>query len=172
MSLMSLVPAKAEPRSNRSPKRQKTVLSSYLQANRMKKSLFVAFAIASAIPVTVWPLGGLAIASARANSDLDFSFVAIILPVLFGLYNAATVLTGMRRTRLTMLLAGALLGLVLASIGSYLGIPQRVYGLSEQSKWLVLIGGPIFYALVWGFALLPLERLVAGNSEHLSSTAN
>lgn len=135
----------------------------------MKKSIFIAFVIASAIPVTVWPLAGLAIASARANSDLDFSLVAIILPVLFGLYNAATVLTGMRRTRLTMLLAGALLGLVLASIGSYLGIPQRVYGFSEESSWLVLIGGPIFYGLVWAFALLPLERLVYGQSAALSA---
>ena len=138
----------------------------------MQKSFFVAFIIASAIPVTVWPLAGLAIASARADSDLDFSLVAIILPVLFGLYNGATALTGIRRTRLTMLLAGALLGLVLASIGSYLGIPQRVYGLSEQLKWLVLIGGPVFYGLVWAFALLPLERFVYSDSERLSSPTN
>jgi hypothetical protein len=59
-----------------------------------------------------------------------------------------------------MLLAGALLGLALASIGLYLGIPQRVYGLDGQSRWLVLIGGPMFYALVWAFALFPLERLM------------
>jgi len=98
------------------------------------KSLFIAFAIASAIPITVWPLAGLAIASARANSDLNFSLVAIFLPVLFGLCNVITVLTGMRRTRMSMLLAGAVIGLVLASIGSYLGIPQRVYGLSDESK--------------------------------------
>lgn len=136
------------------------------------KSLFIAFAIASAIPVTVWPLAGLAIASARANSDLNFSLVAIFLPVLFGLCNVITVLTGMRRTRMSMLLAGAVIGLVLASIGSYLGIPQRVYGLSDESKWIVLIGGPIFYGLVWAFALLPLERLVYGNSDPLLSAAD
>lgn len=133
----------------------------------MTKSLFAAFAIASAIPVTVWPLAGLAIASYRSGSDLDFSVVAIALPVMFGLYNAATVRIGMRRTLINMLLAGALLGLVLASIGSYLGIPQRVYQFSEETKWLVLIGGPVFYALVWGFALLPLERLILGNSQYL-----
>jgi len=135
----------------------------------MIKSLFVAFATASAIPVTVWPLAGLAIASHRASSDLNFSLVAIFLPVLFGFFNVLTVLTGMRRTRITMLLAGALIGLALASIGSYLGIPQRVYGLSGSSQWLVLIGGPIFYALVWAFALLPLERLIQSNSKHLAS---
>ena len=134
----------------------------------MNRSLFVAFATASAIPVTVWPLAGLAIASHRSNSDLDFSVVAIMLPVLFGLYNVATVLSGVRRTRITMLLAGALLGVVLASIGLYLGIPQRVYGFSEQSQWVVLIGGPVFYGLVWAFALLPLERLIDGNSHRLS----
>lgn len=133
------------------------------------KSLFVAFAVASAIPVTVWPLAGLAVASARANSDLNFSLVAIFLPVLFGLCNVATVLTGMRRNRITMLVAGAVIGLVLASIGSYLGIPQRVYGLTEQSRWLVLIGGPIFYGLVWAFALLPLERLINGDSKRAAA---
>ena len=128
----------------------------------MGRKLFAAFAIASAIPVTVWPLAGLALASHRSNSDLDFSVVGIVLPVLFGLYNAATVLVGVRRTRLSMLLAGAVLGLVLASIGTYFGIPQRVYGFSAESQWVVLIGGPVFYGLVWAFALLPLERLIQG----------
>ena len=108
----------------------------------------------------MWPLAGLALASHRSNSDLDFSVVGIVLPVLFGLYNAATVLVGVRRTRLSMLLAGAVLGLVLASIGTYFGIPQRVYGFSAESQWVVLIGGPVFYGLVWAFALLPLERLI------------
>lgn len=59
-----------------------------------------------------------------------------------------------------MLLAGAALGLVMISIGLYLGIPQRVYGFDDQSQWLVLIGGPVFYGLVWAFAVLPLERMV------------
>jgi len=122
--------------------------------------LIAAFVLASAVPVTVWPLAGLALAAGRAGSDLDFSIVAIAIPVLFGAYNAATVAIPMRRTRTAMLLAGAVLGLVLASIGLYLGIPQRVYGLDGQSQWLVLIGGPLFYGLVWAFALLPSERLI------------
>jgi len=126
----------------------------------VKKSLIVAFATASAIPVTLWPLAGLAISARRANSDLDFSIVAISIPVMFGLYNAATVLARVPRTRMAMFLAGALLGLALASIGLYVGIPQRVYQLTAQTQWLVLIGGPLFYGLVWAFALAPLERVI------------
>ncbi len=124
----------------------------------------MAFATASAIPVTLWPLAGLAIAAQRSHSDLDFSVVAISIPVMFGVYNALTVLSGIPRTRKTMLLAGAGLGFVLASIGLYLGIPQRVYELTDQTQWLVLIGGPVFYGLVWGFALLPLERVIRGET--------
>jgi len=126
----------------------------------MLRSLIVAFATASAIPVTLWPLAGLAIAAQRSHSDLDFSVVDVSIPVMFGLYNVLTVLSGMPRTRKNMLLAGAGLGLILASIGLYLGIPQRVYELTAQTQWLVLIGGPLFYGLVWGLALFPLERVI------------
>ena len=58
-----------------------------------------------------------------------------------------------------MLLTGLLLGLVMASVGSYFGFPQKVYGLTGNMAYLVLIGGPIFYGLVWRFVVHPLETI-------------
>ena len=134
----------------------------------MFRSLFVAFTTASAIPVTLWPLAGLALGARRAGSDLDFSVVAISIPVMFGLYNAATVAAKFRRTRRNMFLAGAALGFMLASLGLYLGIPQRVYELGPQTQWLVLIGGPLFYGAVWALALYPVERIMNAQPQTLS----
>ena len=47
----------------------------------MKQNAFTSFIVASSLPVVIWPLLGLAIASRRSGADLDFSMVGINMPL-------------------------------------------------------------------------------------------
>ena len=117
------------------------------------------FVIASSLPATLWPILGLAVSNIRRGGDLDFMYIAVIVPLLFGLFNLITSYVRFERNKRNMLLTGLLLGLIMASIGTFNGIPQRVYGLTGNMTYLVLIGGPIFYGMIWRFVVYPLERV-------------
>lgn len=116
------------------------------------------FVIASSLPATLWPILGLAISTVRRDADLNFMYISLAIPLLFGLYNVLSSFVKFERNQRNMLLTGLLLGLIMASIGSYNDIPQRVYGLTGNMSYIVLIGGPIFYGMIWRFVVYPLER--------------
>lgn len=125
----------------------------------MKKTPLTTFIVASSLPVTLWPLAGLAIATNRSGAEFDFSVAAIVIPLVFGLYHMITVRLFQLNSRKRFLVAGALLGLLLSSLGTLiLNIPETVYGLSGPSQYLALIGGPIFYGAIWYLVLWPLEQ--------------
>ena len=128
----------------------------------MKNNSLMAFIVASSLPITLWPLIGLAIATNRSGAEFDFSVAAVVVPLIFGVYH---LVTGPRlASRKGYLLAGAFLGLILSSLGTFvLDIPATVYGLTGMSQYLALIGGPIFYGAIWYFALWPIERRVLGH---------
>ena len=129
----------------------------------MKKTPLMSFVIASSLPVTIWPLIGLAIATNRSGAVFDFSIAAVLIPLIFGGYH---LITGrLLSSGKSYLLAGALLGLLLSSLGTFiLNIPETVYGLTGNSQYLALIGGPIFYGAIWCFVLLPIEKRVFRSS--------
>lgn len=118
------------------------------------------FISASSLPVNIWPILGLSIASARRGSDLNFSYVAIIVPLAFGLTNYLTSKLPIQRTRRNMFFLGLGLGVIMATIGSSSNIPSRVYGLEGSYTYLVFIGGPLFYGLVWSLALFETEKIM------------
>ena len=127
----------------------------------MKQNAFTSFIVASSIPVVIWPLFGLAMAARRSGADLDFSMVGIFMPLIFGTFNSITFAIGFTRTRKTMFLSGAALGLILASLGVFiLHVPERVYGLVGNHIYIMLIAGPIFYGSVWSFVLHTLEKKI------------
>lgn len=127
----------------------------------MLKSSLVSFVIASSLPVTLWPLGGLALAAHRSGAEFNFSIAAILIPLLFGLFHAVSTALGLPRNRRAYLLAGAALGLLMASIGTFIAhVPETVYGLTGSKKYLALLGGPLFYGAVWGFILWPVEDFI------------
>ena len=114
----------------------------------MKQNALASFIVGSSIPVVIWPLFGLAVAARRSGADLDFSMVGIFMPLIFGSFNSITYAIGFNRTRKTMFLSGAVLGLMLASLGTFiLHIPETVYGLVGNQKYIMLLAGPIFYGL-------------------------
>ena len=122
------------------------------------KSRLKYFVIASSLPATVWPILGLIISNTREGGDLDFMYISLTVPLLFGCCNLISSLVKFERNSRNMLLTGLLIGLVMASFGSYSNIPERVYGLTGNMSYLVLIGGPIFYSLIWRFVVHPLEK--------------
>ena len=127
----------------------------------MKQNAFTSFIVASSIPVVIWPLFGLAMAARRSGADLDFSMVGIFMPLIFGTFNSITFAIGFTRTRKTMFLSGAALGLILASLGVFiLHVPERVYGLVGNQIYIMLIAGPVFYGSVWSFVLHTLEKKI------------
>lgn len=124
----------------------------------MKKTPLMAFVVASSLPVTLWPLAGLAVATNRSGAAFDFSVAAIVIPLIFGLYHMLSGLLVSIDSRSKYLIAGAFLGLLLSSLGTLvLNIPETVYGLSGPSQYLALIGGPIFYGAIWYLILWPIE---------------
>ena len=127
----------------------------------MKQNVFTAFIVGSSIPIVIWPLFGLAVAARRSGAGLDFSMVGIFVPLIFGVFNSITYAIGFNRTRKTMFFSGAVLGLILASLGIFiLHVPERVYGLVGNQVYIMLIAGPLFYGSVWSFALHTLEKKI------------
>lgn len=122
------------------------------------KSALKYFVIASSFPATLWPILGLALSSIRRGADLNFMYIALLVPLLFGLFNLLSSLIKFERNKRNMLITGLIIGFAMASIGSYNGIPEKVYGLTGNMAYLVLIGGPIFYGAVWRFVVHPLEK--------------
>ena len=126
----------------------------------MSNSKLRAFIIASSLPVTIWPLVGLGIAVTRSGADFNFAIAAVLIPLLFGTFHAISIALGLPNSRKAYLIVGALLGLVMSSIGTFgANIPETVYGLTDNRKYLALLGGPLFYAFVWGLVLWPLEKM-------------
>ena len=64
----------------------------------MKQNAFTSFIVGSSIPIVIWPLFGLAVAARRSGADLDFSMIGILVPLIFGSFNAITYTIGFTRT--------------------------------------------------------------------------
>lgn len=124
------------------------------------KQHFHAFVVGSSLAVTVFPLAGLVIASRDKGLDaLDWRLVFFIFPIVFGLTNLLTVGPLRRKTRSGFAVVGAVLGVALSNTGTFVfDIPRIVYGLEGDARYMALIVGPIFYALVWALVMYPIDR--------------
>lgn len=111
------------------------------------------FIIGSSLPATVWPLVGLGFESRQLPvGTLNWLLIGLFFPALFGLTNALTVILPGHKGLPQMLGIGAIMGLVSASTGTFLlNIPEIVYGLHGNARYLALLGGAAFYGLVWAF---------------------
>ena len=129
------------------------------------KSHFIYFALGSSICISIFPIIGLGLASAKQeNSNIDWQVVTIVFPFLLGTFNVFTNWILAEQTIKKMALAGATLGLALSSLGLFvLNYPERVYGLEGNLQYLALIGGPIFYGLLWAFPMRWLNNSVKLN---------
>lgn len=130
----------------------------------MKAQLAIkGFILGSSLLATIWPLAGLGFKSKDLpTGTLNWLMIGLFFPILFGLVNAITVTLSGRKSWLIMLGIGALMGLISASVGTFLlNIPEIVYGLKGNSRYIALPGGAIFYGLVWAFPMRWINQLFA-----------
>ncbi len=118
------------------------------------------FVIGSSLPATLWPLVGLGYEGRDLVAGaVDWYFVGLFFPILFGLTNALSVNLGLSSRRRGMALIGAVMGLVSASVGTFgANIPEIVYGLHGNARYLALLGGPVFYGAVWALPVYSLNE--------------
>lgn len=134
----------------------------------MVRRAMLGFIIGSSLPATIWPLVGLGIASRDLPvGTLDWFIVGMFFPVLFGLTNALSMTLPWRQNWAQMLGIGAVMGFISASTGTFLlNIPEIVYGLHGNSRYLALLAGPAFYGLVWAFPVRWLNEFVSSDVKH------
>lgn len=133
----------------------------------MMRRALCGFIIGSSLPATIWPLAGLGFESRDLPvGTLDWLFIGLFFPVLFGITNAVTAILPGRKGWAKMLGIGAIMGFVSASTGTFIfNIPEIVYGLHGDSRYLALLGGPVFYGLVWAFPVRWMNQLFASALE-------
>ena len=121
------------------------------------------FIIGSSLLATIFPIAGLGIASRDLPiGTVNWLLIGLFFPVLFGLTNALTVILPGHQSWARMLGIGAVMGFVSASIGTFaLNIPEIVYDLHGNRRYLALLGGSVFYGLVWAFPVRWMNKLFA-----------
>lgn len=120
-----------------------------------------ALTVGSSLVVTIFPLAGMFIASRHLPLDVvDWRSVFLGITLSFGVANVITLRVLNATTRLRFGVCGALLGLALASVGTFVSnIPELIYGLEGSARYIALLGGPVFYGAVWAFVMYPVDSL-------------
>ena len=121
---------------------------------------FQSFTVGSSLVVTIFPLGLLFTASQGKPLDiLDWRIVFIVFPLVFGLTNVLTVDILKKRSRAGFALVGAFLGAALSMTGTFgFNVPEIIYGLTGNTRYLALLLGPVLYSLIWAWAMYPVDR--------------
>ena len=125
-----------------------------------------AFVIGSSLPATIWTLTytGLAMMKKGAAGPdiLAYPKVAIAIPLLFGIANVLANIgvcpAGWSYT-IRMALVGAVFGLGLAMVGTFLlDLPRKIFGFDDSNWWVPLLIAPLMYAVIWGMGVNVLNR--------------
>jgi len=134
----------------------------------MKKSMnfwIKAFVIGSSLAVFFVPMVVYFIMAYSLNPNTSFTVysVPMFLPFALGILNIAYFkikdLHLIQNTNARYLLTGLIFGLILASLGTMMNAPSELFQIPEPSQYIVLLVGPLTYALVW--------RVVGKNLNHL-----
>ena len=156
-------------------------LSGLTPGLRRAMRAFVAGSSFPAIAVTLSYMAAAHAAKGRLNPALRFSFerFAVLLPVVFGVVNAAaqnadlTRVLGAGNYTLKMALVGAAVGLAFAWFGTFGGanLPQELFtfgipsgpgasGAGEHVRRRALLFAPLLYAAIWGIIVAGVNVLM------------
>jgi hypothetical protein len=122
-----------------------------------------AFIAGITLPTLLLPLFLQAVASINKPDILLIPAVHLI-PWLWGVWNILY-FAGLKSwlpgsVKLRMLLTGAILGAIAASLAVFwLKIPAIV-GFPQGLLWVPFVGAPVVYALLWLFVVHPLNKVV------------
>lgn len=97
------------------------------------------------------------------DHPVPFQYIAILIPLLMGLYNALAGLVpvGKRLTELAvMIITGFLFGVMLSNIGTWVyDMPGRIFKFSDDRKFIPLVAGPLLYAVIFGIIIYNMNKL-------------
>ena len=127
------------------------------------ESLAKSFIVGSSLPATVWTFSYLGAAHKQHPTDaLPVETVPVMVPALFGLVNAAVnafPASSSAAYTWRMVVTGALIGFVLALIGTFgLELPTKLFQAPESQKYKYLFIAPILYAAIWGIVVNYMNR--------------
>ena len=119
------------------------------------------FIIGSAWPATIISL--LYIGNAYNNTPIynqpiPYSKIVWTLPIFFGITNA--LVGGADASMITMIITGIVFGILLSNIGTHIyNMPVKIFGYSEENKYITLLIAPILYAFIWGIVIYYVNQL-------------
>ncbi len=129
-------------------------------------NLFKAFVIGSSYFILVWPFTYLSVATKlNPATTFDFTFVPLVLPLIFGVVNVLIVSVGSailsRYIEMRYWLFGFVYGLGLSLYGNFgKDIPVGLFSLPDTwVQFLVIPVAMILYGCVFRYVLLNLNRL-------------
>jgi len=121
-----------------------------------------------AFPATLLPIAYtvaycLELGSIRSE---PLQFMPLYIPLVFGLWNILDYSFGsscpIKDKNIHQWVNGALLGLIVALVGVfYLGLPEKLLGLTGTSQYLPILIIPFLYALIWRYIISPLNDALA-----------
>lgn len=113
-----------------------------------------AFVVGSSLPATIVSLFYIGRAYlGKATHPLEFEYIAVGIPVLFGLFNVAAIMfKGSRKvTRRDMIITGLVFGLFLSTVGTRIfDMPTKIFDFPKDKAYVPMLIAPLLYAVVWG----------------------
>ena len=127
----------------------------------MKVTPLKAFIVGSSLPCVIISLAYIGngwIDETREEEPVPFEYVAIAIPLLFGLWNAGA-LSVSKLTRMNMTITGLLFGIFLSNVGTHvLNAPVDVFEFPEHLWYVPMILAPFLYAFVWGVIVYAVNK--------------
>lgn len=121
------------------------------------------FIIGLALPSVILPFMLLSVYMAHKPGFLSIPFLYFI-PMIWGIWNVLDHMIFKRVLNkdkmLHSLIVGAILGLLIATVGVCCFDASKLLGLSSSLTYLPLLIGPLLYALLWAFVVRPLNDLI------------
>lgn len=122
-----------------------------------------AFAAGITVPSIILPVV-LYIASTTGHSQILNVLFLHLIPLIWGVWNILHVTFFHELLKKDMniewLVSGAVLGLLVATIGVFWIHVPSLTGIPESLTYLPLVAAPIVYAILWRFVVKPLNELL------------
>ena len=121
------------------------------------------FIIGIALPSVILPFLLLSVYMAHKTEFMSIPFLYFI-PMIWGIWNVLDRVffkkVSSEHALCHSLVVGAILGLIVASVGVHFFHASELLGMSSSLIYLPLLLGPLFYAILWAFIVRPLNDLI------------
>ncbi len=129
--------------------------------NTNVKTYIKAFVVGASYPMIVSTMLYIGLASIKRPEALTFPYVVLALIPVFGVVNMLAVAMGISQSYGWMALLGAVFGLLLSLVGTFLAdAPRKLFGWTGIERYRGIMVAPFLYAAIWGLMGTSLNRLM------------